>query len=677
MQNQAAIISLLNPTNNLEQENKDKTQKNSINNPNGVRQVSSPITQIKENEIENDKTQLTALPPSDNSCKFPTVKKNGIKELKIEMFLCKKRKYSFREDIDIKTKEDKNYNKNKEVSIINDNKINIRNNNKENILSLVTYKTNNFNKSYTFHFKKNKNNKFEFKKNNKNINKNKTKSKSKTIYDYYQSTTTKIKASHNIKDRKLIYNKEKLIKKIEEQDLIIEAKNKEISILKESQKENIELISSLQEYQTLANKEIKQCRLDISNMIKEISSLKRDNKIKWLNEQEYNLGKVILLYKTELNKRKASEYWKEGKEFHDLKEKIRQNQHQINLLQNNNDNNNLFAKFKLESLLKEKTELNLALKKLEHQKYIYLYEQNIFNQEKICTFCPYKKEGLPFLKERYQIIELIGKGGYSEVYKAYDTFNHKLVACKLIQLNDNWPEEIKQSYIKHTLRENSILQTLNHIKIVNLYDTIEINDHSFCNILEYCSGPDLALYIRKNGLIPERIAKIITMQILEVLLYLNKLPNKIIHYDLKPENILFNDDMNIKITDFGLAKILDLNSDFIQLTSQGVGTYWYLPPECFDENKNVEINYKVDIWSLGVILYEMIFNKKPFGHECSSQKNLIKEKVIQNAYNVEFPDKPEISEECKEFIKNCLKYKLNERFDVFQAFNSKFIKNSI
>ena len=143
MQNQAAIISLLNPTNNLEQENKDKTQKNSINNPNGVRQVSSPITQIKENEIENDKTQLTALPPSDNSCKFPTVKKNGIKELKIEMFLCKKRKYSFKEDIDIKTKEDKNYNKNKEVSIINDKKINIRNNNKENILSLVTYKTNN------------------------------------------------------------------------------------------------------------------------------------------------------------------------------------------------------------------------------------------------------------------------------------------------------------------------------------------------------------------------------------------------------------------------------------------------------------------------------------------------------------------------------------------------------
>ena len=676
MQNQATIISLLNQVNILDQENKNKTLKNTLNNPNKERNMSSPINQIKENEIENYKTQLTDLPPSDNSCKFPTYKKSGFKELKIEMFLCKKRKYSFQEDINNKVKEDKNYNDKKEVPFIQETNLKIRHNKKENILSLVAYKTNNNNKSYTLHFKKNKNNKFEFKKNNKKIIKNKT--NSKTIYDYYQSTTEKIKSNeNNIKERKLIYNKEKLIKKLQEQDLIIDSKNKEISILKESQKENEELISSLKQYQTFAEKEIKQCRLDISNMIKEISNLKRENKIKWLNEQEYNLGKVIL-FKADSNKKKVLEYWKEGKEFRDLKEKIRQNQHQINILQKeDNIKNNIFSAFKLGSLLKEKTELNKDLKALENQKYIYLYEQNLFNQEKTCTFCPYKKEGLPFLNERYQIMELIGKGGYSEVYKAYDTQNHKMVACKLIQLKDNWPEEIKQSYIKHTLRENSILQTINHIKIVNLYDTIEINNFSFCNILEYCSGPDLALYIRKNGLIPEKIAKIIIKQILEALLYLNKLPNKIIHYDLKPENILFTSDMNIKITDFGLAKIIDSNSDYIQLTSQGVGTYWYLPPECFEENNNIEINSKVDIWSLGVILYEMIFNKKPFGHECSSQKNLVKEKVIQNAYNVDFPEKPEISKECKDFIKNCLKYKQKERYDIFQAFNSKFIKNSI
>ena len=157
---------------------------------------------------------------------------------------------------------------------------------------------------------------------------------------------------------------------------------------------------------------------------------------------------------------------------------------------------------------------------------------------------------------------------------------------------------------------------------MKLFDTIDINENSFCNILEYCTGPDLGFYLRKNGIIPENIAKIIVKQILEALLYLKKKKKKIIHYDLKPENILFDNDMNIKITDFGLAKIIEEDLDYVQLTSQGVGTYWYLPPECFEEKKDIKINSKVDIWSLGVILYEMIFNKKPFGHQYSSQKNL-------------------------------------------------------
>ena len=448
-------------------------------------------------------------------------------------------------------------------------------------------------------------------------------------------------------------------------------------MLKLTQRKNEELIASLREQQTIYDEEINKCRLDISNMLKEISKLKRENKVRWFNEQEYNLGKLIIIHKPEFNKSKNIEYWKEGKKIYDTKIKLKQNQCQIDLIQKNDDNNSL-SSFTLDCLLKEKEELCETLKKLETDKYLYLYKQNLFNQERICTFSPLKKEGLPFLNERYQILELIGKGGYSEVYKAYDTYDHRFIACKLIQLNENWPQEIKQSYIKHTIRENLILQNLNHKKIVKLYDTLEINDNSFCNILEYCSGPDLSLYIRKNGgSISEQIAKIIITQILQALMYLNNLTKKIIHYDLKPENILFDNDMNIKITDFGLAKIIEPNTEFVQLTSQGVGTYWYLPPECFEENKNIEINSKVDIWSLGVILYEIIFNKKPFGHGCSSQKKLVKDKIIQNAYSVEFPENPEISEKCKDFIQNCLKYKQSERYDAFQAFNSEFIQDNL
>ena len=661
MQTQGTIISLLKPTLINEEQNKDKISKNSINLPNKENQVSSTINQIKENEIESSKTQLTVLPPSNNSCKDLLGKKTNVKELKIEMFLCKKRKHSFNTENNNKENKDKKSEENNELGILREKNSNIEKNNKGNIITFLDYKSNKVKKNIAMHFKMNKKNKFEFKNNNK-------KHKTKTIYDYYKSTS--------IKTNK-IYNKEKLCKKIEEQDELNEIKNKEISMLKLTQRKNEELIASLREQQTIYDEEINKCRLDISNMLKEISKLKRENKVRWFNEQEYNLGKLIIIHKPEFNKSKNIEYWKEGKKIYDTKIKLKQNQCQIDLIQKNDDNNSL-SSFTLDCLLKEKEELCETLKKLETDKYLYLYKQNLFNQEKICTFSPLKKEGLPFLNERYQILELIGKGGYSEVYKAYDTYDHKFIACKLIQLNENWPQEIKQSYIKHTIRENLILQNLNHKKIVKLYDTLEINDNAFCNILEYCSGPDLSLYIRKNGgSISEQIAKIIITQILQALIYLNNLTKKIIHYDLKPENILFDSDMNIKITDFGLAKIIEPNTEFVQLTSQGVGTYWYLPPECFEENKNIEINSKVDIWSLGVILYEIIFNKKPFGHGCSSQKKLVKDKIIQNAYSVEFPENPEISEKCKDFIQNCLKYKQSERYDAFQAFNSEFIQDNL
>ena len=661
MQTQGTIISLLKPTLINEEQNKDKISKNSINLPNKENQVSSTINQIKENEIESSKTQLTVLPPSNNSCKDLLGKKTNVKELKIEMFLCKKRKHSFNTENNNKENKDKKSEENNELGILREKNSNIEKNNKGNIITFLDYKSNKVKKNIAMHFKMNKKNKFEFKNNNK-------KHKTKTIYDYYKSTS--------IKTNK-IYNKEKLCKKIEEQDELNEIKNKEISMLKLTQRKNEELIASLRDQQTIYDEEINKCRLDISNMLKEISKLKRENKVRWFNEQEYNLGKLIIIHKPEFNKSKNIEYWKEGKKIYDTKIKLKQNQCQIDLIQKNNDNNSL-SSFTLDCLLKEKEELCETLKKLEADKYLYLYKQNLFNQEKICTFSPLKKEGLPFLNERYQILELIGKGGYSEVYKAYDTYDHKFIACKLIQLNENWPQEIKQSYIKHTIRENLILQNLNHKKIVKLYDTLEINDNAFCNILEYCSGPDLSLYIRKNGgSISEQIAKIIITQILQALMYLNNLTKKIIHYDLKPENILFDSDMNIKITDFGLAKIIEPNTEFVQLTSQGVGTYWYLPPECFEENKNIEINSKVDIWSLGVILYEIIFNKKPFGHGCSSQRKLVKDKIIQNAYSVEFPENPEISEKCKDFIQNCLKYKQSERYDAFQAFNSEFIQDNL
>ena len=498
---------------------------------------------------------------------------------------------------------------------------------------------------------------------------------------------------------------EQLMKKISEQNLIIESKDKEISSMRLTLKENEEIIQNLQEYKKNSDIEIKRCRLDISNMAKEISALQREKKNKWINEQEYNLGKFGI---QRFSHGQILDYWEDGKKIVELKKNLEniklqreeldkqrkrlssnknrknQNQNQNQIEENNNNSNNLnnnntseiddskeLLYFKMMQLQKEETELKETKNKLEIEKSILIHEINLYNQESKCSFYQ-KKEGWPLLGGRYQVISLLGKGGYSEVYKAYDLENHMYVACKLHQLNQNWKEEVKDNYIKHTVRENQIHQEINHSKIVRHFDTIEIDNNSFCTVLEYCSGPDLATYLQRNRFIQEKEARIIITQILEGLEYLNKLPNKIIHYDLKPENIIFN-NMEVKISDFGLAKIVESNTDRVQLTSQGVGTYWYLPPECFEEKKNVDISSKVDIWSVGVILFEMFFRKKPFGQNYTQDK-LLKDRVMQNAKVVEIPSKPNISEECKDFIRRCLAYHPEDRYDVFQALESPFIK---
>ena len=131
---------------------------------------------------------------------------------------------------------------------------------------------------------------------------------------------------------------------------------------------------------------------------------------------------------------------------------------------------------------------------------------------------------------------------------------------------------------------------------------------------------------------------------MEVLEYLNNLERKIIHYDIKPENIIIN-NLEIKIIDFGISKILDANNNDIKLTSQGNGTYCYLPPECFSKKFIVKINNKVDIWSMGILLYEMIYGFRPFEKEYDMEK-IIKEGI--KCLNLLFPELPLISNECKE-----------------------------
>lgn len=150
---------------------------------------------------------------------------------------------------------------------------------------------------------------------------------------------------------------------------------------------------------------------------------------------------------------------------------------------------------------------------------------------------------------------------------------------------------------------------------------------------------------------------------------------KVIHYDLKPGNILFDANGKVKITDFGLSKEMDATGDSkMALTSQGAGTYWYLPPECFQTNNGAAplISQKVDVWSVGVIVYQMVYGKKPFGEDMS-QETILRDNVILNITDIEFPAKPAISAECKNFIVCCLQKDVERRWSVNELCEHPFI----
>ncbi|MGH0140846.1 UNVERIFIED_CONTAM: hypothetical protein FKN15_004218, partial [Acipenser sinensis] len=176
---------------------------------------------------------------------------------------------------------------------------------------------------------------------------------------------------------------------------------------------------------------------------------------------------------------------------------------------------------------------------------------------------------------------------------------------------------------QHACREYRIHKELDHPRIVKLYDYFSLDTDTFCTVLEYCEGNDLDFYLKQHKLMSEKEARSIVMQIVNALRYLNEIKPPIIHYDKSPSNILLVDGTacgEIKITDFGLSKIMDDDNygvDGMDLTSQGAGTYWYLPPECFVVGKEPpKISNKVDVWSVGVIFFQCLYGRKAFIRRC-------------------------------------------------------------
>ncbi|NLW18679.1 MAG: SUMF1/EgtB/PvdO family nonheme iron enzyme [Candidatus Cloacimonetes bacterium] len=225
----------------------------------------------------------------------------------------------------------------------------------------------------------------------------------------------------------------------------------------------------------------------------------------------------------------------------------------------------------------------------------------------------------------FTIIRQIGAGGMSEVYLVRDNLD-RLFALKTMSSKRSYDPSFRQRFEQ----EARIMASLSHPNIVQLHSYFE-EEGRFCLVMEYVEGGSLRELSRKIGPIPEKRALNILKQIAEALSYAHS--KGIIHRDVKPSNILLDANDNVKVMDFGIARMTE--SPGLTKTGSQMGTLVYMSPEQIRDSKHVD--EKSDIYSLGVTLYEMLTGMPPFDEKNSSDFD-IRVNIVQN----ELPDPRDI-----------------------------------
>jgi len=213
------------------------------------------------------------------------------------------------------------------------------------------------------------------------------------------------------------------------------------------------------------------------------------------------------------------------------------------------------------------------------------------------------------------IHELIGQGGMGFVYKAKQRALDRDVALKILH------GELQQdpSFAKRFEREAQALAKLNHPNIVSIFDSghTEAGDYYF--VMEFVDGVNLRDVLEAGHLEAEKALAIVP-QICEALQYAHE--NGIVHRDIKPENILMDGSGQVKIADFGLAKLVDSPTPFVNLskTGQRMGTAHYMAPE--QAQDSTDVDHRADIYSVGVVFYEMLTGELPIGRFSAPSKTV-------------------------------------------------------
>ena len=252
------------------------------------------------------------------------------------------------------------------------------------------------------------------------------------------------------------------------------------------------------------------------------------------------------------------------------------------------------------------------------------------------------------LGDRYEVIEKVGGGGMALVYKAKCRLLNRFVAIKVLRPEFTEDEE----FVKKFRREAQSAASLSHPNIVGIYD-VGTQDTNYYIVMEYIKGQTLKELIKSKGTLGVEYATNIAIQICYALDHAHK--NNIVHRDIKSHNILIREDNSVKVTDFGIARAV--SSSTITNTGNVIGSVHYFSPE---QARGGYTDAKSDIYSLGVVMYEMLTGRLPFEGESPiavALKHIQEEPEAPSRINSRMPKAIEA------IILKCLEKEVSKRYD--------------
>ena len=261
----------------------------------------------------------------------------------------------------------------------------------------------------------------------------------------------------------------------------------------------------------------------------------------------------------------------------------------------------------------------------------------------------------PTTLDYYKFVKLVGKGAFGKVTLGVHKLTGSEVAIKTIEksyMKDDFSR-------KKVLQEVYILKNIKHSNVIRLLEVFESPKHLLI-VMEYSGGGDLLKYIKTHGRLSESKAREYFIQIVYGLAHCHW--RSVLHRDVKLDNILLDSNGGVKLWDFGVSKIMKKD----QVINEQCGTPAYIAPEIISDQGYS--GFSVDIWSLGVLLYAMLWGTVPF--KASNMKDL-HNLIMKGSFS--FPW--ELSSDVKDLIRNMLKLKPEERYSIPEILNSNWVKS--